>query len=112
MAISLSIFGIAFVAFCVWLVVRVVNRRERRSRRALAMLIGLTLLYVASFGPACWISSYSTGRAEYLGSQAVSVMYQPILHVAWNGPSIVRKAIVGYARLWSSGRWAVGCTPS
>ena len=39
-----------------------------------ALLIGLPVLYVASFGPACWISSRLNS-----GSSAVSCVYRPIM---------------------------------
>src|SRR6266704_2946729 len=44
-------------AFCVLLTVRIANRRERWAKRTLAAIIGLPVLYVASFGPACWFAS-------------------------------------------------------
>jgi H+/Cl- antiporter ClcA len=39
MAIALSIVGIAFAAFCVWLTVRIVNRRERWAKWTLAAVL-------------------------------------------------------------------------
>jgi hypothetical protein len=57
MAVALSIFGLAFAALCVWLVVRIVNRRERWAKWTLAAIVGLPLLYVASFGPACHLAA-------------------------------------------------------
>ena len=76
MAILFAILGVAFAALCVWLGVRTINRRERWAKRTLAAVFGLPMLYAASFGPACWISS-RTG----IGSRAVSVVYQPILRL-------------------------------
>jgi len=55
MTILLPALGVAYAAFCVWLGVRVVNRRERWAKRTLAGLIGLPVLYAASFGPICWL---------------------------------------------------------
>lgn len=46
----------AVAAFWVWLTVRVLNRRERWAKWTLALVVGLPLLYVASFGPACWLA--------------------------------------------------------
>jgi len=54
MAILIPALGVAFAAFCVWLTVRIVNRRERWAKWTLGAVVGLPLLYVASFGPACW----------------------------------------------------------
>ena len=39
-----------------------------------ALLIGLPVLYVASFGPACWI-----GFRSLYGRYAVIVAYKPLL---------------------------------
>jgi hypothetical protein len=55
MAVVLSIFGVAYAALCVWLLVRVINRRERWAKRMAAVIAALPLLYVVSFGPACWM---------------------------------------------------------
>jgi hypothetical protein len=69
MTVLLSSLGVAFVAFCIWLGVRIVNRRERWAKRtAVGIVVALPVLYVASFGPACWlIADYGT-RAEALPS--------------------------------------------
>ena len=61
MTIQLLTPAVAFAAICVWLTVRVVNRRERWAKRTLATVVGLPLLYVASFGPMCrYVSHYPT----------------------------------------------------
>jgi len=53
---AVAIFGIVVAAFCVWLAVRIFNRRERWAKWTLAgLVLGLPLLYVLSFGPACWL---------------------------------------------------------
>jgi hypothetical protein len=57
MTILVPALAVAFVAVCVWLTVRVVNRRERRAKWTLAVLIGLPVVYVLSFGPVCWITT-------------------------------------------------------
>ena len=48
MALALSIFGVAFAAFCVWLTVRIVNRRERWAKwtLAVALIVGCPLAVV------------------------------------------------------------------
>jgi hypothetical protein len=53
MSIVLPAIAVAFAAFCVWLAVRIVNRREKWARWTLVAVVGLPVLYVASFGPAC-----------------------------------------------------------
>jgi hypothetical protein len=57
MTVVLSALGVAFAAFCVWLTVRIVNRRERWAKWTAAVVAFLPILYVLSFGPACWITA-------------------------------------------------------
>jgi hypothetical protein len=109
MTILLPALAIAFAAFCVWLTVRIVNRRERWAKwMALAAAIGIPALYVASFGPVCWISSHALDRIDHIGARTVSELYQPILFLAWSGPSIAQRPVIWYMRLWSSDRWQIG----
>ena len=80
MAIALAVTGVAFAAFCVWLTVRIVNRRERWAKWLLAsLLFGFPLLYVASFGPACWLLGRSTSRF------AVADAYAPLVMLSKRG---------------------------
>jgi len=58
MIILLPALGGVFAAFCVWLTVRIVNRREKWAKWTAVGLLGLPLLYVLSFGPACWIDRH------------------------------------------------------
>jgi hypothetical protein len=54
--IVLSILGVAFAAFVAWLSIRIINRHEKWAKRtALGIAIASPFLYVASFGPLCWI---------------------------------------------------------
>jgi len=57
-----------------------------------AVLIGLPVLYVASFGPACWLN-----ERRYLGRAVVEAIYSPVLATAEN--SRLPKAIDWYACL-------------
>ena len=61
----LSALALAFAAFCVWLTVRIVNRRERWAKWTLAATLALPVLYVASFGPACWIMASESEDDPY-----------------------------------------------
>lgn len=73
MSILLPAVVVAFAAFCVWLTVRIVNRRERWAKWTLAAVVfGLPVLYVASFGPACWVAADQGQIAN------VPVVYWPI----------------------------------
>ena len=67
--IILPTLAVAFAAFCVWLIVRIVNRRERWAKWTLAATLAVPVLYVASFGPASWLSS----RAN-LGCEIVALV--------------------------------------
>ena len=48
---AIPILAVAFTAFCVWLTVRVINRKERWAKCTLAGVVGVPVLYVASYGP-------------------------------------------------------------
>jgi hypothetical protein len=74
--------AVAVAAFCVWLTVRVINRHERWAKWMLAVVISLPVLYVPSFGPACWISSRHDGR--------VPSFYWPIGWVAARSATTLR----------------------
>lgn len=74
-SLVLFIFGIALAAFCILLTVRIVNRRERWAKWTLAATLASPLLYIASFGPACWIVSHHGIR-----SQTILIAYRPVLH--------------------------------
>src|SRR5262245_28459002 len=62
--------------------------RSRRFRIGLAML---PVLYVASFGPACWISSRLQPSGRF-----VSSAYSPIIPVMFQGPMSVQYVLMRY----------------
>jgi hypothetical protein len=62
-----------------------------------ALLIGLPLLYVASFGPACWITS-RTGT----GMQVVSPFYRPVIRAMFRGPGPLREPLFQYSLFGAS----------
>ena len=114
MNLALSIFTVAFAAFCVWLTVRVVNRRERWAKWTLVgTVIGLPVLYVVSFGPACWISSHVLDK-DYdedddgtgVTAETVSSLYEPIFRLAWRGHPIIREPLFWYASAGANENWA------
>ena len=56
-----TILTVAIAALCVWLAVRIISRRERWAKRtAVALAMGLPMLYVLSIGPVCWFSTPHT----------------------------------------------------
>jgi len=62
MRIVLPTLGVAFTAAVVWLMVRIINRRERWAKWTLAAMVGLPVLYIASFGPACRLAATPYAR--------------------------------------------------
>jgi hypothetical protein len=98
MATALSIFGVAFAAFCVWLAVRIINRRERWAKRTLAGVVGVPLLYVVSFGPACWAYSRTHPHREWA---ALDFIYEPILRIWYDHDGIIADTIQSYANVGS-----------
>lgn len=48
---------VGFAACGIWLTVRIVNRRERWAKRTAIAMACLPILYVLSFGPACWMAA-------------------------------------------------------
>ncbi len=97
MAIIIPALAIAFAAFCVWLAVRIVNRRrERWAKWALVGLIGLPVLYVASFGPACWLVDRGL-----IARQPVFNLYYPLASAATLAPGPVSNAIYNWGTVAS-----------
>src|SRR5262245_43617677 len=95
MGTALSIIGVAFAAVCIWLTVRIVNRRERWVKWTVAAIVGLPLLYVATFGPACWLCNNF-----WLDSRLTWTIYRP---VTWSWyqtrPSTFSAALVWWCDL-------------
>jgi hypothetical protein len=64
MNVLLPLLAVAFAALCVWLTVRIINRKERWAKWTLVgTVVGVPILYVASFGPACWWFTIPSGEA-------------------------------------------------
>ena len=101
MALALLIFGVAFAAFCVWLTVRIINRREQWAKWTLAAVVGVPMLYVASFGPACWVVSHTNGNGKVIRD-----IYWPLVAVI-KSRSIVflPKAIEQYSTAGAADGW-------
>src|SRR5436190_19003952 len=110
MLIALSILGVVFTAFCVWLTVRIVNRRERWAKWTLAALVvGLPVLYIASFGPACRIAAGPNPDASKrqisthtLSQTRLCNAYWPIGWLAKpeKNASYSKQVLFWYAHLW------------
>jgi hypothetical protein len=102
MAPALLTFGVVFAALCVWLTVRILNRKERWAKRTLAAVIGVPLLYVASFGPWCWVTCRFIIADEHTPSRP-STFYHPILWMWFHGPMKSASMIDWYANLFADG---------
>jgi len=99
--ILLPTLAIAFAAFCVWLTVRIINRRERWAKWTLAVTLSLPVLYVASFGLACWLTArsyYATGSDDG-NAHPVMIVYWPLGYAGAQGPRAVSRLIFRYAWL-------------
>lgn len=64
--------------------------------------VGLPLLYVVSFGPACWVSS-RMGRGAFV----VDVAFQPIMRLAYRGPAPISGMLKWYTELGAAEHWAL-----
>jgi len=72
-------------------------------------LVAVLVGYPLSFGPACWLVSW-TGR----GSEFLPTIYHPML-LAWeSGPHSLGDALLGYTRLGArhGWQWTCGRNPS
>lgn len=65
-----------------------------------AVLIGLPALYVASFGPACWLVS-----RRGVGAQALRTVYRPVFSACQVPPTIVAKPMGFWSRLGAKPGW-------
>lgn len=95
----LPVLGVMFVAFCIWLGVRIYSRRERWAKRTLAAVIGLPVLYVASFGPACWLLSTRLEREVFKTFKEAPFPYGPIGWATRRAPKSLASSIEWYATL-------------
>jgi len=105
LAIVLPIVAIAFAAFCVWLVVRIYNRRERWAKWTLAATLALPVLYVASFGPACWWFAAPDEQGMTVKDVLIykaPILYSPIGWIDLHSPRVVQRALSRYAFLAGS----------
>jgi hypothetical protein len=96
MEMAFTIFGVIFAAICIWLTVRIVNRRELWAKWTLAMVISLPILYVGSFGPACWLTSHHNSCSGF-----VSHIYWPFFEIIFHRNYAIRKPILWYCCLYS-----------
>src|SRR5262245_32900458 len=65
-----------------------------------ALLIGLPVLYLASFGPACWVSS----RMNY-GAGMIPVVYAPIVKCLSSRKMWLRRTVSYFSKLGAAREW-------
>jgi hypothetical protein len=73
-------------------------------------VVCLPLLYVLSFGPACWASSRGIVPYQF-GVAAVESLYHPMLRLGVDGPDSVSGCIQWWAKLKAEPGWYMrgGC---
>jgi hypothetical protein len=78
MNVALPAMTVAVAAFFVWMSVRVFNRWDRRATKpVIGLIASLPILYVLSFGPACWLN-----ERGYLSAGEMVDLYRPIISLA------------------------------
>jgi len=101
-ALVISALLVALLAVGVWLAVRVINRRERWAKWSLATLACLPVLYVVSFGPACWLDSRRKPDAKSVAvSRPLNTLYYPIINLQHRLDNEVGDRILQYAELFA-----------
>jgi hypothetical protein len=65
-----------------------------------AVLTGLPVLYVASFGPACWIVSHAN-----LSGKIATVPYRPMIWSWQYGPEFLSRTIYRYSTVGAAKGW-------
>lgn len=98
MSILLPALSAAFAAFCVWLAVRIVNRREAWAKWTAGAGICLPVLYLLSFGPACWWLSQPLEQSNVpiLTMRRAPAVYEPIATAVPHCPRSLLVAINWY----------------
>src|SRR5262245_39535444 len=84
------------------------NRKIRVWPWITALLIGLPVLYVVSFGPACWISSrgpVGTSETSARSAKIVCIAYRPMMWICDTSPKFVRSGIAWYSRVGAADAW-------
>jgi hypothetical protein len=107
MTILLPTLAVAYAAFCIWLTVRIVNRRERSVKWTLvARVVGPPVLYVLSFGPACWLAAQIEPIEGEPNTLAVlATVYRPVISLTRSESNPASSMTMQYARLLPKGRF-------
>lgn len=88
MTILLPTLVVAFAAFCVWLTVRIINRKERWAKWTLVgTIVGVPILYIGSFGPACWATSNANPDVDVNQTNRALAIYWPLAKALSSAPN-------------------------
>jgi hypothetical protein len=63
---------------------------------AVAICVGLILVYVLGIGPATWLLSHG-----YISDASFDAVYGPPITVVNKSPSVIRSSVVWYVSLWA-----------
>jgi len=79
------------------------ERNKSHSFWITALLVGVPVLYVTSFGPACWITSRFDVR------KPLGFVFRPVMLMWWHGqPPRQDDALDRYSRLAAAPGWGMG----
>ena len=71
------------------------SRRQPSAAFWATVVVAVVALYVASFGPACWIAA----RTEFGASRVFELAYWPVGRAVYAGVPVVDTMLVDYAEL-------------
>jgi hypothetical protein len=95
MTIVVSSLAVAFASVCIWLTIRFVNRRERWAKKTLVAIIAVPMLYLLSFGPACWIAT----RYQPLRKSVITIYSDTVVWAYFKTPRFVGSTLIWYANV-------------
>jgi hypothetical protein len=67
---------------------------------ATAAVAVVLVAYPLSFGPACWITSWTA-----CGAKAIPTVYRPMTWVIWKNDGALRRLVIRYSQLASAPDW-------
>ena len=73
-----------------------------RLRRLWMVCLAAGILYVLSFGPACWILTRFDAQENHIHFRTVSKIYEPVSVSAIHSPAWARNTVLWYLELGAS----------
>jgi hypothetical protein len=68
---------------------------------ASAVLVAVLVGYPLSFGPACWVTSWTD-----CGASAIPIIYKPIVRLFWTENRTFKSIVVKYSAFAAAPRWS------